>query len=49
MISKVIEFIDNPNDLIELYCGVGTFTLPLSRIFKNVFATENNRNAINVY
>ncbi len=45
MISKVIEFIDNPNDLIELYCGVGTFTLPLSRIFKNVFATENNRNA----
>ena len=45
MISKVINFIENPNDLIELYCGVGTFTLPLSKIFKNVFATENNRNA----
>ena len=45
MISRVIDFIDNPKDLIELYCGVGTFTLPLSRVFKNVFATENNRNA----
>ena len=45
MISKVINFVENPNDLIELYCGVGTFTLPLSKVFKNVFATENNRNA----
>ena len=45
MISKVVNLVENPNDLIELYCGVGTFTLPLSKIFKNIFATENNRNA----
>ena len=46
MIHKVIDYINKPNDLLELYCGVGTFTLPLSFIFKNVFATENNRDSI---
>ena len=43
--DQSINFVENPNDLIELYCGVGTFTLPLSKVFKHVFATENNRNA----
>ena len=45
MINKVVGFIDNPKDLLELYCGVGTFTLPLSYIFNKVLATENNRKA----
>ncbi|TGG95730.1 tRNA (uridine(54)-C5)-methyltransferase TrmA [Natronospirillum operosum] len=27
-------------DLLELYCGLGTFTLPLSRHFNRVLATE---------
>jgi tRNA (uracil-5-)-methyltransferase len=27
-------------DLLELYCGIGNFTLPLSRHFSKVFATE---------
>ena len=45
MINKVYDFVENPEDLLELYCGVGTFTLPLSRTFKKVFATENNRKA----
>ncbi|MCH8550645.1 MAG: tRNA (uridine(54)-C5)-methyltransferase TrmA [Natronospirillum sp.] len=27
-------------DLLELYCGLGTFTLPLSRHFRQVLATE---------
>lgn len=27
-------------DLLELYCGLGTFTLPLSRHFDHVLATE---------
>lgn len=31
----------NPNkDLLELYCGNGNFTLPLSRHFRRVLATE---------
>ena len=46
MILKVIDFIDNPEDLLELYCGIGTFTIPLSFIFNKVLATENNRNSI---
>jgi tRNA (uracil-5-)-methyltransferase len=28
------------NDLLELYCGNGNFTLPLSQYFDNVIATE---------
>src|SRR6056300_1547017 len=32
--------------LLELYCGCGSFTLPLASKFKKVFATENNRHAI---
>ena len=46
MITKVQDFINNPKDLLELYCGVGTFSLPLSSLFSKVLATENNRNAI---
>ena len=33
MINTVISLINNPKDLLELYCGVGTFTLPLSKVF----------------
>lgn len=48
MIDKVISYTNNNNkaDLIELYCGVGTFSLPLSDFFKNIFVTENNRSSI---
>ncbi len=46
MIFKVIDFIENPDDLLELYCGIGTFTIPLSFILNKVLATENNRNSI---
>lgn len=31
---------DNHLDLLELYCGNGNFTLPLSRYFRKVLATE---------
>lgn len=47
---KMYEFIENiidsPRDLLELYCGVGSFSLPLSHKFKKVFASENNRESI---
>ena len=46
MIKKVINMIYEPNDLLELYCGVGTFTVPLSFYFKSVLASENDRNSI---
>ena len=46
MINKVISLIDKQKDLLELYCGVGTFTLPLSKIFTKILATENNRSSI---
>jgi 23S rRNA (uracil1939-C5)-methyltransferase len=32
---------------IELYCGVGLFTLPLARRFKTVVGVEDNRDAAN--
>tara|TARA_X000000368_G_scaffold414688_1_gene404994 strand:+ start:9480 stop:10355 length:876 start_codon:yes stop_codon:yes gene_type:complete len=46
MISKVISLINKQKDLLELYCGVGTFTLPLSKVFTKILATENNRISI---
>jgi len=33
-------------DLLELYCGNGNFTLPLSRQFDNVIATELSKTSI---
>ena len=46
MVKKTLSYIYEPEDLLELYCGSGTFTLPLSYKFNNVFATENNRQSI---
>ena len=43
MIAKSVSFITNPNDLLELYCGIGTFSIPMSNIFNRILATENNR------
>lgn len=46
MIDKTMSFIKDPKDLLELYCGSGTFTLPLRKIFNKIFASENNRQSI---
>ena len=46
MIDKGISYVNDPEDLLELYCGVGTFSLPLASIFKNILVTENNRDSI---
>ncbi|BAF69816.1 tRNA (uridine(54)-C5)-methyltransferase TrmA [Nitratiruptor sp. SB155-2] len=37
---------DLQGDLLELYCGAGNFTLPLSRYFEKVLATEVNKSSI---
>lgn len=34
-------------DLLELYCGYGNFTLPLSKLFKRVCASEISKQNIN--
>ena len=46
MIDKAMSFIQNPKDLLELYCGSGTFTLPMRKLFNKIFASENNRQSI---
>ena len=43
MISWIEENGKRETDIIELHCGLGTFTIPLSRLFNNVIATENSR------
>ena len=34
------------DDILELYCGLGTFTILFSRMYNNVLATENSRPSI---
>ncbi len=42
-LSKVKK---SSGDLLELYCGLGNFTLPLSQEFQKVLATEISKNSI---
>ncbi|MCP4970874.1 MAG: tRNA (uridine(54)-C5)-methyltransferase TrmA [Arcobacter sp.] len=49
---KMIEWVlDNikqsENDLCELYCGGGNFTIPMSKKFRKVLATEISKTSIN--
>jgi len=56
--SKMIEWLSDKlsnshrrspsgrRDLLELYCGNGNFTIPLSRHFNNVLATEISKSSI---
>ena len=46
MIEWVLNNIDAKDDLCELYCGGGNFTIPLSRKFTNVLATEISKTSI---
>ncbi len=49
---KMIEWVlaqfsdNNKQDLLELYCGNGNFTIPLSRQFNKVLATEISKSSI---
>lgn len=48
--AKMIEWaslhVENTKDLLELYCGHGNFTLPLSKKFRKVLATEISKSSI---
>lgn len=47
MIEWVLNNIEkNQNDLCELYCGGGNFTIPLSKKFNKVLATEISKTSI---
>ena len=46
MISFITDYLKDSKDLLEVYCGCGGFTLPLASKFNKVFATENNRHAV---
>lgn len=47
MLNWAYEQVENQDSsLLELYCGNGNFTLPLSRRFKQVLATEISKTSI---
>ena len=46
MISWALQNIENGQDFLEMYCGHGNFTIPLSFKFKKVLATEISKNSI---
>ena len=48
MIGWVLDNVENvgKNDLLELYCGAGNFTIPLSKKYNKVIATEISKTAI---
>ena len=46
MVTKAMSFVKDPKDLLELYCGSGTFSLPMRKLFNKIFATENNRQSV---
>ena len=46
MVLKTMSFIKKPKDLLELYCGSGTFSVPMRKLFNKILATENNRQSI---
>ncbi len=47
MIQWVLDNIPaGDEDLLELYCGIGNFTLPLSRRFRRLLATEISKQAV---
>ncbi len=47
MIEWVMDHADcDSGDLLELYCGIGNFTLPLATRFRRVLATEISRQAV---
>jgi len=47
MIQWVLNNIETKDDLCELYCGGGNFTIPLSKKFNKVLATEISKTSIN--
>ena len=46
MISWVLSHLENCEDLLEIYCGYGNFTIPMAQKFQKVLATEISKTSI---
>lgn len=46
MIAWVLEHLEKGGDLLEMYCGCGNFTIPLSFRFNKILATEISKISI---
>ena len=46
MLSWIDNITNSENDIVELHCGIGTFTILLSKKFSKVLSTENSRPSI---
>jgi tRNA (uracil-5-)-methyltransferase len=46
MISWVLSHLEHCEDLLELYCGYGNFTIPMAGKFQKVLATEISKTSI---
>ena len=46
MIEWATLHVNNPKDLLELYCGHGNFTIPFAKQFDKVLATEISKSSI---
>ncbi len=48
IITWILQHLENSNsqDLLEMYCGCGNFTIPLAQKFRQVFATEISKTSI---
>ncbi len=46
MIEWAIDVASKEQDFLELYCGLGNFTIPMSRYYEKVLATEISKNSI---
>ncbi len=46
MIGWVLGHLENCEDLLELYCGYGNFTIPMAQKFRKVLATEISKTSI---
>ena len=46
MIEWATLHVNNPKDLLELYCGHGNFTIPFAKQFNRVLATEISKSSI---
>ena len=46
MIGWVLSHLEDCEDLLELYCGYGNFTIPMAGKFRNVLATEISKTSI---
>lgn len=45
-VCEGVKMLGLRGDLVELYCGAGNFTIPLSRYFRRVLATEISKASI---